>query len=68
MTELTKQFERCRQQFPALARQVNGNTAIYLDGPGGTQVPQCVIDAVSHYLANMNANHEGLFATSMESV
>lgn len=59
--------QTCRQQFPALSRQVNGQTAIYFDGPGGTQVPQRVIDAVSHYLAHMNANHEGLFATSHES-
>lgn len=57
----------CRGQFPALSRQVDGRDAIFCDGPGGTQVPQRVIDAVSHYLGSTNANHGGLFATSQES-
>lgn len=60
-------LDKLRAQFPALARQVNGHAAAYFDGPGGTQTPQCVIDAVSHYLAHLNANHEGRFATSRES-
>jgi cysteine desulfurase family protein (TIGR01976 family) len=59
--------ERCRAQFPALAREVNGRPAVYFDGPAGSQVPQRVIDAVSHYLAHCNANHDGVFATSQES-
>ena len=59
--------ENCRRKFPALSRKINGKPVIYFDGPGGTQVPQAVIDAVSHYLAHTNANHEGLFATSQES-
>lgn len=62
-----QQIEACRRQFPALARNVNGKPAVYLDGPGGTQVPQRVIDAVGHYLAHTNANHGGCFATSVES-
>jgi len=56
-----------RAQFPALSRQVNGRPAVFLDGPAGTQVPQRVIDAISNYLARHNANHGGLFATSIES-
>src|SRR5436305_8626120 len=56
-----------RQQFPALRRTINGQTPIFLDGPGGTQVPQCVIDAMVHYLTSCNANHGGAFATSRES-
>ena len=59
--------EYCRRQFPALSRRVDGHTAAFFDGPGGTQVPQRVIDAVTHYLAHTNANHGGLFATSQES-
>ena len=59
--------DNCRRKFPALSRQIDGQQAIYFDGPGGTQVPQVVIDAVSHYLAHTNANHDGLFATSRES-
>ena len=56
-----------RRQFPALQRQVNGKTPIFLDGPGGTQVPQRVIDAICDYLSRCNANHGGVFRTSRES-
>jgi cysteine desulfurase family protein (TIGR01976 family) len=56
----------CRRQFPGLAREVNGRQAAFLDGPGGSQVPQSVIDAVAHCLANRNANDGGAFATSRE--
>src|SRR5262249_39324868 len=59
--------ERVRQQFPALQRVVDGRTPVYLDGPGGTQVPQRVIDAMVHYLSTCNANHGGVFTTSRES-
>ncbi len=62
-----RDFAALRQQFPALQRKVNGRTPIYLDGPGGTQVPQRVIDAIVHYLTTCNSNHGGLFATSQES-
>lgn len=62
-----KLVQECRNQFPALARQHNGQTAIYLDGPAGTQVTQSVIDAISHYYCTCNANHGGQFATSRES-
>ncbi len=56
-----------RDQFPALARQHQGKPVAFFDGPAGSQVPQRVIDAVSGYLANTNANHGGLFASSQES-
>jgi cysteine desulfurase family protein (TIGR01976 family) len=56
-----------RQQFPALARQHRRQPVVYLDGPAGTQVPQRVIDAISDYLSHRNANHGGLFPTSVES-
>ena len=48
-----------RAQFPALAQKVNGQPAVFLDGPGGTQVPQRVIDAIADYLAHNNANTGG---------
>jgi cysteine desulfurase family protein (TIGR01976 family) len=64
---INQQIEDCRRQFPALGRKVNGKPAAYFDGPGGTQVPQRVIDTVGQYLAHTNANHEGCFATSIES-
>jgi cysteine desulfurase family protein (TIGR01976 family) len=53
-----------RAQFPALAQTVNGRPAVFLDGPGGTQVPQRVIDAISGYLGRNNANTAGAYATS----
>ena len=53
-----------RSQFPALAQTVNQHPAVFLDGPGGTQVPQRVIDAISDYLAHNNANTHGAYQTS----
>ncbi len=53
-----------RAEFPALARSQDGRPVAFLDGPGGTQVPQRVIDAVAAYYRDMNANHEGAFTTS----
>jgi cysteine desulfurase family protein (TIGR01976 family) len=53
-----------RSQFPALAQTVNGHPAVFLDGPGGTQVPQQVIDAIADYLAHNNANTHGAYQTS----
>ncbi len=57
----------CRDQFPALSREINGHRAIYFDGPAGSQVPTRVVEAVGHYLRTMNANHGGLFRTAEES-
>ena len=53
-----------RAQFPSLSQTVNGHPAVFLDGPGGTQVPQRVIDAISNYLRRDNANTCGAYATS----
>ncbi|HUU13267.1 MAG TPA: aminotransferase class V-fold PLP-dependent enzyme, partial [Terriglobia bacterium] len=57
----------CRAQFPALAQKVNGHPAVFLDGPGGTQVPQSVINAMCDYLVRSNANTHGAFATNRRS-
>jgi cysteine desulfurase family protein (TIGR01976 family) len=56
-----------RARFPALAREHAGAPYSYLDGPGGTQVPGSTIEAMSRYLEQSNANHEGAFPTSGES-
>ena len=45
-----------RNQFPALKLTVNGYPAAFFDGPGGTQMPQRVIDAMVNYMINCNAN------------
>jgi cysteine desulfurase family protein (TIGR01976 family) len=56
-----------RLQFPALSRRQDGREVVFLDGPGGTQVPGRVVEAVAGYYRGMNANHGGAFATSVES-
>jgi cysteine desulfurase family protein (TIGR01976 family) len=57
-------LEWIRAQFPALSKASDRHSAIYLDGPGGTQVPGSVIDAIAHYLTTSNANAHGAFAAS----
>lgn len=56
-----------RPLFPALSQTVAEQPAIFFDGPGGTQVPQTVIDAMSDYLAHSNANTHGAFITSQRT-
>ena len=56
-----------RQEVPALTREQGGRPVVFLDGPGGTQVPQRVIDAVAGYLRDTNANSGGAFSTSEAS-
>nr|WP_290225707.1 cysteine desulfurase-like protein [Trichocoleus desertorum] len=53
-----------RSKFPALTQEINGQPAIFCDGPGGTQVPKTVVDVISGYLLTSNANAHGAFATS----
>lgn len=53
-----------RQQFPALSQHINGHPVVFLDGPGGTQVPGTVTQAIAHYLLTANANLHGAFPTS----
>jgi cysteine desulfurase family protein (TIGR01976 family) len=60
----TFDVEALRAEFPALAREQDGRPVAFLDGPGGTQVPQRVIDAVAGYLRDTNANAGGAFRTS----
>ena len=59
---MTLDVSRIRACFPALT-----SPDIYLDNPGGTQVPHQVIDRMVDYLVTKNANHEGAFATSRAS-
>lgn len=56
-----------RTQFPALRRTVNGGPAVFLDGPGGTQSPARVIDALADYLRHGSSNLGGPFLTSHEA-
>ena len=59
--------EGIRDHFPALEREQNGVPVAYFDGPGGTQVPQVVADAVSEYLLHHNANTHWQYPTSEET-
>ena len=59
--------EAVRSQFPALSRDVDGQPAAYLDGPGGTQVPKSVIDAMADFMRVGGSNHGGPFVTSRET-
>ena len=60
--------EKIREYFPSLGRvDANNNQIIYLDGPGGTQVPIQVIEGISQYYIRSNANTHGEFVTSKET-
>jgi cysteine desulfurase family protein (TIGR01976 family) len=56
-----------REQFPALQQTLSGRPAVYLDGPGGTQVPERVIDAMAGYWREGGSNLGGPFASSRRS-
>src|SRR5437016_14107537 len=59
--------EEIRQRFPALARTHNGYSVAYFDGPGGTQVPRAVVEAMNDYLYHHNANTHWAYPTSEET-
>ncbi|MGZ6341023.1 MAG: cysteine desulfurase-like protein [Candidatus Limnocylindrales bacterium] len=56
-----------RSHFPALTRDHDGRPFVYLDGPGGTQVPSEAIKHLTAYLERSNANTHGAYATSQET-
>src|SRR5438309_2298701 len=60
----TEEIRRC---FPALARTHNGYSVAYFDGPGGTQVPRTVVEAMNDYLYHHNANTHWAYPTSEET-
>jgi cysteine desulfurase family protein (TIGR01976 family) len=62
-----KSLVEIRANFPALERQHRGKTVAYFDGPGGTQVPRVVVDAMTDYLYHHNANTHWSYPTSMET-
>ena len=65
MLDKTIDISPLRSHFPALQQlDDNGRPYVYFDGPGGTQVPQVVIDAMADYFTNANANCGGPFITS----
>jgi cysteine desulfurase family protein (TIGR01976 family) len=56
-----------RSNFPALEREYNGFPVAYFDGPGGTQVPRAVAEAMNDYLFHHNANTHWAYPTSAET-
>jgi cysteine desulfurase family protein (TIGR01976 family) len=59
--------DEIRSHFPALERLHNGQPVAYFDGPGGTQVPRAVVDAMADYLYCHNANTHWHYPTSAET-
>ena len=66
-SDAAARVEQIRSHFPALQRTHGGHPVAYLDGPGGTQVPQRVVDAMSDYLLQHNANTHWQYPTSAET-
>ncbi len=65
--EADQNIEKRRADFPSLKRTYNGLPLVYFDGPGGTQVPQTMIDAMVSYYHNSNSNTHGHFVTTRET-
>ena len=64
---MTRSIDSIRADFPALRRREGAHDVAYFDGPGGTQVPQPVADAVADYLLHHNANTHWAYPTSAET-
>ncbi len=61
-------FEDIRSDFPILSRQVHGKPLVYLDSTASSQKPNAVLDAMSHYYRNYNANvHRGVYEISEDA-
>jgi cysteine desulfurase family protein (TIGR01976 family) len=63
----TASVDKIRAQFPALDRHEGGYQVAYFDGPGGTQVPRSVVEAISDYLYHHNSNTHWGYPTSNET-
>ncbi len=59
--------DRIREQFPALQRLIGGRGVAYFDGPGGTQVPRTVVETMTDYLYQHNANTHWHYPSSEET-
>jgi cysteine desulfurase family protein (TIGR01976 family) len=64
---VTATVEEIRRHFPALERKHGGHPVAYFDGPGGTQVPRAVVEAMAEYLYRHNANTHWDYPTSHET-
>ena len=66
-TVYTRSLESCRHDFPSLSRTFEGRPLVFLDGPGGSQVPEKVIETIGNYYRNSNSNTHGSFITAKET-
>src|SRR5213079_2324505 len=66
-TEMMIPVGEIRRCFPALTRTHHGYPVAYFDGPGGTQVPRAVVEAMNDYLYHHNANTHWAYPTSAET-
>jgi cysteine desulfurase family protein (TIGR01976 family) len=60
-------IDEIRSHFPALERMHAGQRVAYFDGPGGTQVPRAVVEAMNDYLYHHNANTHWAYPSSAET-
>jgi cysteine desulfurase family protein (TIGR01976 family) len=60
-------IDAVRAQFPAISKNNGTGAPVFFDNPGGTQVPQSVVTAISDCLINSNANLGGPFETSIKA-
>jgi cysteine desulfurase family protein (TIGR01976 family) len=67
IAESTASTAVIRSHFPALERRHAGYPVAYFDGPGGTQVPRPVAEAMVDYLFHHNANTHWAYPTSEET-
>ena len=68
ISSIDDQINEIREDFPILNRQVNGKQIIYFDNAATTQKPKSVVDALSNYYLNHNANvHRGIHLLSEEA-
>jgi cysteine desulfurase family protein (TIGR01976 family) len=67
MTATVRTTDEIRADFPALTRREQGQPVAYFDGPGGTQVPRPVVEAITDYLFHHNANTHWAYPTSAET-
>ena len=60
-----RRLRAIRADFPILRRKVRGKPLVYLDNAATTQKPQAVLDALTHYYTDINANvHRGVHELS----
>lgn len=68
MAEATVELTRIKEEFPVLKRVIHGKPVIYLDNAATTQKPQEVIDAITDYYGQHNANpHRSIHTLASEA-